>query len=87
MPSAAVFGPWTTETSALHSQFRARERGAHGKWFQARDNLGTLMHTHLSLGKQMNPILLEHLSKRSRFTAASVKALWEMEEGRGKLTP
>ncbi|KAI4587043.1 hypothetical protein MJG53_004830 [Ovis ammon polii x Ovis aries] len=24
----------------------------------------TLMHTHLSLGKQMNPILLEHLSKR-----------------------
>lgn len=26
MPSAAVFGPWTTETSALHSQFRARER-------------------------------------------------------------
>ena len=25
MPSAAVFGPWTTETSALCSQFRARE--------------------------------------------------------------
>lgn len=25
MPSAAVFGPWTTETSALRSQFRTRE--------------------------------------------------------------